>query len=568
MRKLAFASLVLILFSTLPLTHAESSDFTRKTYDKYEIMQSVNYVVYSLTKMISYNDRVILTNEYENVINNLNFDAINDRKIVTLLTNLMDTLTEEIITVRQKERITQRYKKLMNRALFDSLSGISINPTNLASAITSTVVSAGSVYMNYQNRMEDYRDAMGDAKSTLEDNRIRYLNDARTLLLEISWDLLKKYNISDKYRLTEKQITEFIETTKMKDQNVKYRALKRLLNDNPAFQEFPEFWYYYGIASKSCNKDLSNEELLDIYYEYDKSYKNLFRRNPVYASVAMERIMLRPNGSPQNRKDLEILVANSTNDEWQNYLFAGIKYSELGDFETARSMFQRNIDNGHQIALNSRLLSETYDVTDSSYQDVLEKLLTDNRVSNFDKLFMIGKARNVDYLNKFKEQIEAIRISAVGYRKFANFGPLYIVKIPVDWLFLEESPFNIKLFVDDHLYQYTFKSFDDPEIKKEKETKSVIIELGNKKNFVWVNKPAEFLNLRITHSLIELELQYKQLAIEKQDRTWGNAKQLTWEITKTVLPLPLKSTLAEYELNNIKYQGEEYIRRGGRFQKK
>ena len=337
-------------------------------YDQYEVLQSINYVVYSISKIVSYNDRVILTNEYENIINNLNFDVINDRKIITLLTDLMDVLTEEIITTRQKERITNRYKKLIERALFDSIKNniinININPANLTSAVANTIVSAGSIYINYQNCTEDYKDAMNDANAELEDYRIKYLNNMRSSLLEISWEMLKNYNINDKYRLTEKQAQEFIEAVKIKTPDLRYRTMKRLLQDNPAFQEFPEFWYQYGLAAKLSNAINSSNELMNIFYKYDRTYKNLFRHNPTYAAVAMERIMLRPKNSYKNKEDLEIILKNSTNDDWQNYLFAGIKYLELGEIDKARDLFQRNIDNGHEVSLNARLLSDTYTSTD------------------------------------------------------------------------------------------------------------------------------------------------------------------------------------------------------------
>jgi tetratricopeptide (TPR) repeat protein len=395
---------------------------------------------------------------------------------------------------------------------------------------------------------------MSDATATLEDNRIRYLNNMRTELLDISWKLLKKYNISDKYRLTEKQINEFIEATKNKDPDLKFRIMQRLLKDNPAFEEFPEFWYQYALAANNSHS-LSNDEVLDLLFEFDRTYKNLFRRYFVYASVAMERIMLLPSGSPQIKKDLEIILANSSNQDWQNYLFAGIKYAELGELEKARKMFQRNIDNGNEVSLNARLLSETFDATDSSYQDLLEKMLADNRVSNADKLYMIGKARNIDYLNKFKNQIEAIQIQTKESRNPTHHGPLYFVTIPLDWL-LEEGPFSLELFVDGQLYGRTFDSLYELNDEDKNANGEPKIILGEKGSFIG-GDPADSLKLKIIHPLIELDLEYIKLPDE---RGFFN-KMAIW------IPFT-QSTLANYSLESIKYNGELYVLHDGKFQKR
>lgn len=530
-------------------------------YDQYEVLQSINYVVYSISKIESYNDRVILTNEYENIINNLNFDVINDRKIITLLTDLMDVLTEEIITTRQKERITNRYKKLIERALFDSIKNniinININPANLTSAVANTIVSAGSIYINYQNCTEDYKDVMNDANAELEDYRIKYLNNMRSSLLEISWEILKNYDINDKYRLTEKQAQEFIEAVKIKTPDLRYRTMKRLLQDNPAFQEFPEFWYQYGLAAKLSNAINSPNDLINILYEYDRTYKNLFRHNPTYAAVAMERIMLRPKNSYINKEDLEIILKNSTNEDWQNYLFAGIKYLELGEIDKARDLFQRNIDNGHEVSLNARLLSDTYTSTDTSYKNLLEKILADNRVSNADKLYMIGKSRDIYYLNKFKDQIKAIQVSAIKSRNPFNDRPLYLVQIPVDW-FLEEGPFVVSLNTGEKEYELTCESLHDDRIAIDQETKSVQIEFDS--IISPSDKPNESIRLSLRHPLIDLELTY----ICNNPKDFQDLKN---NIKKVVKYVPLiKSTLATYEQTKIKYLDNEYYWHDGNFE--
>ncbi|NLK30068.1 MAG: hypothetical protein GX305_03305, partial [Aminobacterium colombiense] len=86
-----------------------------KSYDPLEVLQALNYCTYSLSKIVSFNDRVVLSFEYDNIINNLNLNAITDEEIVKLMAKLMaklmDTLKDEIISERKRERIEKSYQK-------------------------------------------------------------------------------------------------------------------------------------------------------------------------------------------------------------------------------------------------------------------------------------------------------------------------------------------------------------------------------------------------------------------------------------------------------------------------
>jgi hypothetical protein len=50
---------------------------------------ALNYLHASLNKIKMYNDKRVLEDEYDNIINNINLTAINDKEIVDIITKLM-----------------------------------------------------------------------------------------------------------------------------------------------------------------------------------------------------------------------------------------------------------------------------------------------------------------------------------------------------------------------------------------------------------------------------------------------------------------------------------------------
>ena len=119
---------------------------------------ALNYCHMSLSKILLYNDRIVLDEEYNEIINNVNLANIKDEEIINLLKDLMDTITKFKLQEGDKERFLKEYERRVEMAFYDSLSNISIsgggNPYVMAAQ---TLVSAWSAYANYRNNIYAYR---------------------------------------------------------------------------------------------------------------------------------------------------------------------------------------------------------------------------------------------------------------------------------------------------------------------------------------------------------------------------------------------------------------------------
>jgi hypothetical protein len=121
---------------------------------------------------------------------------------------------------------------------------------------------------------------------------------------------------------------------------------------------------------------------------------------------------------------------------------------------------------------------------------------------------------------------------------------------------LEEGPFSLELFVDGQLYGRTFDSLYELNDEDKNANGEPKIILGEKGSFIG-GDPADSLKLKIIHPLIELDLEYIKLPDE---RGFFN-KMAIW------IPFT-QSTLANYSLESIKYNGELYVLHDGKFQKR
>lgn len=542
-----------ILLCVSPVAEGAVTLKEEKKYDPIEVLQTLNYCTYSLSKIVSYNDRVVLSFEYDNIINNLNLNAIPDENIVKLLAKLMDTLKDEIISERKRERIEKSYQRKLERTLYNLLAGVKLSPQSVVSAAVSAVSSMGSMYVNYQRQIEEYLSENEEMIEALGDEKLNSINAIRKDLLTASWNIVKKYNIDDQYRLTEKQINEFVESVKSGGEEVQYRKLARLLRDNAAFQYFPPFWYYYALSNKE------NETFfLDCTDEFLQTHRPIFRKDPLWASVLMERLRLQKKTDSKNsvdiqsvREDLEQIINQSNNSDWQNFLFVGLTYAQIDMLEEARENLQRNIDNGYEVSLNGRLLAELLlDGGDiKEFNTTLNKMLNDTRVVNSDKLYLIGRCRNATYLNRFKNEISEIRLIAMNEAAVTELmSPTYLLTIPNKWL-IEDAPFNVRIFNENMNKSHHYESLDDPELIISTKKKRVAIKFPEADHTI-ARKPEKNISVNIKHPLIDMTLNYE---LEKKDMG-RSAKTLI----EAFVPF-YSEVLGTYRLKEIVFMDDKYV---------
>jgi hypothetical protein len=408
-----------------------------------QVLQSLNLIAVSLTHIITYNDKVVLDQEYNAIINNLNLSKIPDAEIITLLQELMDLLTSSKIQDHERAYLSHSYdknvqnelKKRVRSRVFDT--DLIINPYT---GILKAVLNTGSFYFNYRSQMEDYKREKEEKIWKIDANTLQGLNNFYKKLLKCSWELMRRYNFPDEWRLNEKQLSDYTAILKEPDLNLRYRKLERIEN---SFQKFPPYWYYRGQAAQEIGK---KEEALRCFDQFQNIHQGILRKDPYAASTAMCKTMLMAEqATPDKLKsDLEVILANSDDADWGNILFVALQYARLGDVETASRLILRNLDNGHIAFIENPdmirsvapalLLKARPEV----FNRIMDTVMKNDKIKNYDVLWLYGQIRNRDILKRIEPEFDRVLLLTAN-KSFLN--PLNLFKddnltlfLPTRWM--------------------------------------------------------------------------------------------------------------------------------------
>ncbi|MGQ9796440.1 hypothetical protein [Desulfosoma sp.] len=409
----------MICVAVTTAVHADDQSFNTAADHlvQLQVLQTLNQIVVSLTHILTYNDKVVLDQEYNTIINNLNLSKIPDADIISLLQELMDLLTSSKIQEHERAYLSRTYEKNVQEELRRRLrkrvfeTDLLLNPYM---GVLSAIVNVGSFYFNYRDRMDDYKKEREEAAWKIEAATLQGLNNFYKNLLKYSWNLIRRYQLPDEWRLNEKQLTDYTAILKEPDIDRRYRKLERL---EASFQQFPPYWYYRGQAAYEMG---NHREALRCFVEFQNIHQGILRKDPFAASTAMHKIMLtvQDASATQIRRDLEVVLANSNDEDWGNILFAALQYARLGDHDMAGRLIMRNLDNGYMAFIEdpemlralgpALLLHARSDVFDR----ILDTLLKNNQVKNYDVLWLYGQLRNRDILRRIQSEFDHVLLLA------------------------------------------------------------------------------------------------------------------------------------------------------------
>jgi len=202
---------------------AQDNGDQEQVQTRLQVLQSLNQIAVSLTHIITYNDKVVLDQEYNAIINNLNLSKIPDADIITLLQELMDLLTSSKIQEKDRAYLSRNYEKNVQNELKKRVrsrifeTDLVINPYT---TILNAVLNVGSFYFNYRSQIEDYKKEREEKAWKIEAGTLQGLNNFYKKLLKYSWELMRRYNFPDEWRLDEKQLSDYTAILKEPDRLV------------------------------------------------------------------------------------------------------------------------------------------------------------------------------------------------------------------------------------------------------------------------------------------------------------------------------------------------------------
>ena len=348
-------SIIKIVF--ICMIFCNSSVFAEENYDPKHTMLALNMAIVSVHRIVSSEDRNVLTLEYNNIINNLKIGNIeSDYEMTSLYTELMNVISNKTLRQEDCSRILARYKKNEQRAVFNAISGIRAYGGDWKSWLLSLATSCVSQYFSYRNIKEDLQDTLDDDLWRLKKEEIRDCNELQKKLLSSSWSLLRKYNLPDDYRLTQDILDSFYKTNSESNINKRLRMLRIIEQD---FKVYPPYWL---IRCQTANAVGDSIDAQKCFEKFEKVWRPVLRKDPYKQEAvkyAISEISKREVPSKgEIAKLLPILKENTFKGDWANTIFSGIVAFVVGEKAMAVSLLEENIDFKYEIPISSALLSQ------------------------------------------------------------------------------------------------------------------------------------------------------------------------------------------------------------------
>ena len=350
---------------------------SNNTYDNQEKLRAayaLNMCTVSVSQIVDYNDEYILEQEYEAILNNLNLEEIpKDEALLNILVKLLNVITFFRIDKVKRAQIEKKYQRNVKNAIWSAVPNIGVivagDPVTVGLSLATQV---GIGYMNYRKAKAN---ALADKENSEVELRITAMeqfNALRRELFTTAWRLADEYEFPDRYRLTERQISQYNEILMDTDEIRKYERLTAI---EDKFEAYLPFWYYKGHTAKFIAEDKSNsiDDSAREYYikqakEHFERYEklnsfNILREDELTASFALEYVdLLLLDDQPDMDKIKELIttavkMAGNANDILE---LCAVAYLKTGQTEEASRLLRILVNENYNAATNAKLLSRIY----------------------------------------------------------------------------------------------------------------------------------------------------------------------------------------------------------------
>ncbi|CAM1378748.1 SEL1-like repeat protein [Fretibacterium fastidiosum] len=353
-RSVAALLLAALLCEAMPVGPARAQE----DYDRLNTMLTLNMAIVSVHRILKTKDRIVLEQEYQNIINNLSLGEIApDSNLIDLYEELMDFMTRKLLNGKQMERFRKRYVRREKQQFVRSLSSVSAQGESLRSFLDSLAVSCVSAYFGYQAAINEIREELEDKLWEISDKEMEDCNELQKRLLKSSWTLLHLYGLPDEYRLTQDSLNDFYEAVRQSDASQRLRMLRSLERE---FGVYPPYWFYRGRAARDA---MNTEEECRCFDQFDEVWRPVLKSDPYKLEVAKYRIekLMAPDrkgrwDTDAITKQLETLRKHAPRNDWGSRLFAGIAYFQLGRKTEGENCIRDNIDYGCEKNVSGHIL--------------------------------------------------------------------------------------------------------------------------------------------------------------------------------------------------------------------
>lgn len=350
------------------------SENTHEKQEQLRAAYALNMCTVSVSQIVDYNDEYILEQEYEAILNNLNLEQMpKDEALLNILVKLLNVITFFRIDKVKRAQIEKKYQRRMKNAIWSAVPNIGVivagDPVTVGLSLATQV---GIGYMNYRREKANAIADKEDSEVELRITAMEQLNALRRELFTTAWRLADEYKFPDRYRLTERQISQYNEILMDTDELRKY---ERLMAVQDKFEAYLPFWYFMGHSAKYISEDKLNglepaarehyRNQAKAHFEKFDSLNsfNILREDELTASFALEYVdLLLLEENPDKDKIARLIktavnMAGNANDILE---LCAVSYLKVGQTGEAEKLLRILVNEDYNTATNAKLLSRIY----------------------------------------------------------------------------------------------------------------------------------------------------------------------------------------------------------------
>ena len=334
------------------------------TNEQLRAAYALNLCTVSVAQIIDYNDIGILMQEYDNILNNLNMEAIpKNNALREALVQILETIKLCKISEGDRKLIDSEYQNRMKNAVWSAVPHLGLifatgNPIAIAMNLATQV---GIGYMNYRRNRAEYQQGREKEYWQIQKNKLDIFSNLQQMLFETAWRLADAFNFPDEYRLTDQQVHEY-NITLLEDDPIKRYNNLDFMKDK--FKAYPHFWYQMGSTANSIYRsedlDISDStrtmykgHAIECFEHYRKLNKfNLLRQDAITSAWALEYIDLLDLNDENDREKAKELL-----EEAEAHAGTAKDVLELRAYDDAIKLFKFLVNNDYNLEINARILS-------------------------------------------------------------------------------------------------------------------------------------------------------------------------------------------------------------------
>lgn len=328
----------------------------------------------------SKNSRLFLEEAYSSIINDTYPNAVDERTKIHL-ENLLDIIQDFRMIDVKRERLNYLYQQNQAQALRSAIP----NPLGLLSAVQSfdlkRIIASGlymaidsvTSYNAYKSQLEMQYLQDGWA---LDDEESKTVSNNRKDAFIYMIDIVNSNNLPGEYALNEESVADLV---KWKNNNNVTSRIQFLEDNENTYKEYGGYWLL--LASSYYEKE-NYDKCLEAVKTYEEKQGRIFRIDHEfakvipYAIVSLQKTLTRDSERiPQIEHYVNLLIANTKNDDWALRYFAAQTYVELGAETKNPKQKNEYLEKAYRVCLSNvnYLVEEQKNKNNSYLADIVEK---------------------------------------------------------------------------------------------------------------------------------------------------------------------------------------------------